>query len=147
MPLLLSMIHVVCELSVYWHNVILRQFVDTYDLGVLTKPDRIPTGEEGSWTRRIQGYYDEEDGGLKYFSVKNPDSQDIRNGITYEQARQKETEFFTTQAPWSSLDWVYQQRLGTEKLTRHLGQALSDLISKRQVFAPLHLDKLIRTFS
>lgn len=116
------------------------QIIDAHDLGVLTKPDRIPTGEEGSWIRRIQGYYDEEEGGVKYFSVKNPDSQDIKNGITYEQARQQETKFFTAQEPWSSLDWGYQQRLGTEKLTKHLGQALSDLISKRQVFVTLNLD-------
>jgi hypothetical protein len=71
--------------------------------------------------------------------VKNPDSQDISNGITYEEARQKEADFFETQEPWSTLDWGYQQRLGTEKLTRHLGQALSDLISKRQVFVTLNL--------
>ena len=73
------------------------------------------------------------DGGIEYFSVKNPDSQDIRNGITYEQAREKETEFFTTQAPWSNLEWLYLCRLGTDKLTRRLGQVLSSLISKRQV--------------
>ena len=122
------------ELSVCSCYVILCLVIDAYDLGVLTKPDRIPTGEEGRWIRRIQGHHDEEEGeegGIKYFSVKNPDSQDIKNGITYEQARQKEAEFFATQEPWSSLDWGYQQRLGTEKLTRHLGQTLSDLISKR----------------
>jgi hypothetical protein len=85
----------------------------------------------------IQGYTDREGDGIEYFSVKNPDSQDIKNGITYEQARKKEVEFFTTQAPWSNLDWLCQQRLGTEKLTRHLGEALSSLISKRQVFAAL----------
>jgi len=32
------------------------------------------------------------------------------------------------------LEWLYQRRLGTEKLTRRLGQVLSDLISKRHVF-------------
>jgi hypothetical protein len=127
------------ELLVHSLYVIFCQIVDAYDLGVLTKPDRIPTGEEGIWIRRIQGCHDE-DGGIKYFSVKNPDSQDITNGITYEQARQKESEFFATHKSWSNLDWGYQQRLGTEKLTRHLGQALSDLISKRQVFTTLILD-------
>jgi hypothetical protein len=58
----------------------------------------------------IQGYTDKEGDGIEYFSVKNPDSQDIKNGITYEQARKKEVEFFTTQAPWSNLDWLCQQR-------------------------------------
>ena len=85
----------------------------------------------------IQGDGDRKEGGIEFFSVKNPDSQDIKNGITYEQAREKEAQFFSTKAPWSSLEWLYQRRLGTEKLTRRLGQVLSDLISKRQVFATL----------
>ena len=136
--MLLSTIHAARGLSVYSCYVILCHVIDAYGLGVLTKPDRIPTGEEGSWIRRIQGYHDEEEGGIKYFSVKNPDSQDINNGITYEQARQREVDFFATEEPWASLDWVYQQRLGTENLTRHLGQALSDLISRRQVHSTLN---------
>jgi hypothetical protein len=88
-------------------------------------------GEEGSWIQMIEGHSDDEEGGIEYYSVKNPDSQDIKNGITYEQARQKEAEFFSTKAPWSNLDWLYQQRLGTEKITRRLGELLSNLIAKR----------------
>jgi dynamin family protein len=97
-------------------------------VGVLTKPDRIPTGEERIWINKIQRGNDR---GVEYYSVKNPDSQDIRNGITYEQAREKESEFFSTNAPWSDLEWLYKRRLGTDKLTRRLGQVLSNLISKR----------------
>jgi hypothetical protein len=89
-------------------------------------------GDEATWISKIQN--GGEDGGIEYYSVKNPDSQDIRNGITYEQAREKEVEFFATTAPWSNLEWLYQRRLGTDKLTRRLGQVLSNLISKRQVF-------------
>jgi hypothetical protein len=100
-------------------------------VGVLTKPDRISPGDEAPWISRIQS--GEMGGGIEYFSVKNPDSQDIRNGITYEQARENEAEFFSTRAPWSNLEWLYQRRLGTDKLTRRLGQVLSNLISKRQV--------------
>ena len=111
-----------------------RQEADARYVGVLTKPDRIPVGEEGSWIKMIEGDSDDdEEGGIEYFSVKNPDSQDLKNGITYEQARQKEAEFFSTKAPWSNLDWLYQQRLGTEKLTRRLGELLSNLIAKRYV--------------
>ena len=99
--------------------------------GVLTKPDRIPTGEESTWISKIQSGGKE--GGIEYYSVKNPDSQDIRNGITYEKAREKEAEFFSTTAPWSDLEWLYKRCLGTDKLTRRLGQVLSDLISKRYV--------------
>lgn len=105
------------------------QAADASRLGVLTKPDRIPVGDEAIWIDKIQR--GGKDGGIEYYSVKNPDSQDIRNGITYEQARDNEAEFFSTRAPWSNLEWVYKRRLGTDKLTRRLGQVLTDLISRR----------------
>jgi len=105
------------------------QAADASRLGVLTKPDRIPVGDEAIWIDKIQrGGKDRE---IEYYSVKNPDSQDIRNRITYEQARDNEAEFFSTRAPWSNLEWVYKRRLGTDKLTRRLGQVLTDLISRR----------------
>ena len=81
------------------------------------------------WISKIQS--DGRDGGIEYYSVKNPDTQDIKDGITYEQAREKEAEFFSTNAPWSHLEWLYKRRLGTDKLARRLGQVLSNLISKR----------------
>ena len=105
-------------------------------VGVLTKPDRIPAGEEATWINKIRGG-DSEDREIEYFSVKNPDSQEIRNGITYEQAREKEAEFFSTRTPWSDLERLCQRRLGTDNLTKRLGQVLSSLISKRQVFFAL----------
>jgi hypothetical protein len=113
------------------------QFVNASSVvvGVLTKPDRIPAGEEATWIDKIRN--GGEDGGIEYFSVKNPDSQDIRNGITYEQAREKEAEFFSTRSPWSNLERLCQRRLGTENLTKRLGQVLSSLISKRQVLFSL----------
>ena len=98
-------------------------------VGVLTKPDRIPVGEEDIWINKIQ--HGGKDGKIEYYSVKNPESQDIRNGIKYEQARENEAEFFSTRAPWSGLDWPYKRRLGTDKLTRRLGQVLTDLIARR----------------
>jgi hypothetical protein len=97
--------------------------------GVLTKPDRIPPGEESIWISKIQGCG--KDGGVEYYSVRNPESQEIRDGITYEQAREKEAAFFSTKAPWSDLEWLFKRRLGTDKLTRRLSQILSDLIAKR----------------
>ena len=120
----------VLGLSVFDVVQCIQQVANTNYVGVLTKPDRIPAGDEAIWINRIQSA---ENGGIEYYSVKNPDSQDIKKGITYEQAREKEAEFFSTKAPWSSLEWLFQRRLGTDKLTRRLGQVLSNLISKRQV--------------
>ncbi|KAI0245062.1 P-loop containing nucleoside triphosphate hydrolase protein [Lactifluus subvellereus] len=110
-------------------------------IGVLTKPDRIPLGEEAIWVNKIQS--GDKAGGIEYFSVKNPDSQDIKRGITYEQAREGEAEFFSTRAPWSSLEWLYRRRLGTDKLTRRLGEVLSGLISKRLPELQEELDRLL----
>ncbi|KAI9441570.1 P-loop containing nucleoside triphosphate hydrolase protein [Lactarius indigo] len=110
-------------------------------IGVLTKPDRIPAGEEAMWIGKIRS--GGVDGGIEYFSVKNPDSQDIRNGITYEQAREREAEFFSTREPWSNLEWLCQRRLGTDKLTKRLGQVLSSLISKRLPELQEELDRLL----
>jgi len=116
---------------------VLFHAIDASRAGVLTKPDRIPAGEEASWISKVQS--GGENGGIEYYSVKNPDSQDIRKGITYEQAREKEAEFFSTRSPWSNLEWPYQRRLGTDKLTRRLGQVLSNLISEKRV---LHTSSL-----
>jgi hypothetical protein len=110
-------------------------------IGVLTKPDRIPSGEESIWISKVQR--GGKDGGVEYFSVKNPDSQDIRDGITYEQARQNERVFFSTKAPWSNLEWLYQRRLGTDKLTTRLGQLLASLISKRLPELQEELNRLL----
>ena len=85
------------------------------------------------WISKIQK--GGKDGNIEYFSVKNPDSLEIQDGITYEEARKKEAVFFSTKAPWSNLEWLYQCRLGTDKLTTRLGQLLSSLISKRQVLS------------
>ena len=115
----------------------LLQIANVRHVGVLTKPDRIPLGEEAIWISKIQS--GDRAGGIEYFSVKNPDSQDIKRGITYEQAREGEAEFFATRAPWSNLEWLYKRRLGTDKLTRRLGEVLSGLISRRQVFSPFEL--------
>lgn len=98
-------------------------------VGVLTKPDRIPSGDEKLWMNKIRG--SDKGQGIEYFCVKNPDSQDLRSGITYEQAREAESHFFSTTPPWSNLERLFQRRLGTESLVRRLGQVLPELISKR----------------
>ena len=81
--------------------------------GVLTKPDRIPVSEEVIWINRIQR--GGKDGAIEYYSVKNPDSQDIRNGITYKQARDNEAKFFST-PPWSNTEGLDKRRLGMDNL-------------------------------
>ncbi len=102
-----------------------------YHLGVLTKPDRIPSGEESAWVAFIRGEKEALDN--NWYCVKQPSSTDIKNGITWSEARQRENDFFSTVDPWASLDSVYQRYLRTSNLVERLSHILSDLISKRLV--------------
>ncbi|KAJ7813927.1 P-loop containing nucleoside triphosphate hydrolase protein [Mycena olivaceomarginata] len=78
-------------------------------IGVLTKPDRIPRGDEESWLPLIH----------------------LKQGVTWEEARARENDFFTLTPPWSGLDPMYQKYLRTSNLIGRLSSILSDLISKR----------------
>jgi hypothetical protein len=49
-------------------------------LGVLTKPDRIPTGEEANWIPFIRN--EKETLENNWYCVKQPSSSDIKLGIT-----------------------------------------------------------------
>lgn len=98
-------------------------------LGVLTKPDRIPAGEEALWTPYIRNEKRPLEHG--WFSVKRPDSQTIQAGITWEEARREEIDYFTSTSPWSTLHFEHQQHLGTTNLTEKLSNLLSALIAKR----------------
>ncbi|KAJ3825902.1 P-loop containing nucleoside triphosphate hydrolase protein [Lentinula raphanica] len=99
-------------------------------VGVLTKPDRIAQGDEDDWVRFIKN---EGDHKLlnNWFCVRQPNSTELREGITWEEARNKENQFFTTHAHWRELDPMYQRYLRTQNLVGRLSSILSDLISKR----------------
>ncbi|KAF9807180.1 hypothetical protein IEO21_08339 [Rhodonia placenta] len=98
-------------------------------VGVLTKPDRIPRGEESRWTRFIKNEYEALDNG--WFTVKQPDSLALAAGITWVEARKTEREFFESTEAWAELEYEFQGRLGTANLTRCLSDILTDLIAKR----------------
>ncbi|KAI0359461.1 hypothetical protein OH77DRAFT_1419958 [Trametes cingulata] len=124
---------VACETD--FQNQGAHQLARTHDpegsrtIGVLTKPDRIPPGEEDSWLRYIRNQ--EEALAHGWFAVKQPDSRAIASGITWGEAREREREFFTTVSPWNRLDLEHQNRLGTAKLVERLSDVLTDKISQR----------------
>lgn len=96
-------------------------------IGVLTKPDRIPTGEVANWLPFIRNEKEPLENG--WYCVKQPGSEAIKLGITWAQARKEEELFF---AGWSDgLDPVYMKYLTTSNLVERLSLILSDLISKR----------------
>ncbi|THU89402.1 hypothetical protein K435DRAFT_677975 [Dendrothele bispora CBS 962.96] len=100
-------------------------------VGVLTKPDRIPAGDEGRWVQFIRNEVPGYILSNSWYCVKQPNSVQLREGITWEQARAKEDEFFTMTSPWSDLDPMFQRYLRARNLVERLSRILSDLISKR----------------
>jgi Dynamin central region len=99
-------------------------------IGVLTKPDRIPTGEVANWLPFIRNEKEPLKNG--WYCVKQPGSEAIKDGISWAQARKEEETFF---AGWSEeLDAVYHKHLTTSSLVERLSLILSDLISKRFCF-------------
>lgn len=94
-------------------------------IGVLTKPDRIPEGDEKSWISFIMNEKDRLKNG--WYCVRQPKSTEKG---TWEDARDIENQFFGT-APWSELDIIYQRFLRTPNLVQSLSGILSDLISTR----------------
>jgi hypothetical protein len=96
---------------------------------VLTKPDRIPYGDEDEWVKFIKN--DREPLVSGWFAVKQPDGKALKNGISWTEARELEDTFFSSTLPWATLDADYQQHLRTSNLTACLSQILSELIAKR----------------
>jgi hypothetical protein len=101
-------------------------------IGVLTKPDRCEPGNEYRWTAILKGQETPLDNG--WFCVKQPDSLQLRAGISWEDARASEAEFFNHTDPWKAIQGSLRNRLGSEALTKHLSILLSNLVSQRLPF-------------
>lgn len=98
-------------------------------VGVLTKPDRIPAGEESMWLKFIRN--EQEPLVNHWYCVKQPGSQMLKDGISWAEARKEENNFFALTQPWSSMESQYQKFLRTSNLTERLSTILSELIAKR----------------
>lgn len=68
-----------------------------------------------------------------WFAVKMPDSTQLKNGVTWEEARRGETNFFGDNGPWCDLPPHNKQRLGSSALAEYLGSLLSDLFLNKYV--------------
>ncbi|KAF9461878.1 P-loop containing nucleoside triphosphate hydrolase protein [Collybia nuda] len=110
-------------------------------IGVLTKPDRIPTGEEPNWIEFIKN--EKEPLENNWYCVKQPGSNDLKQGMTWIDARQSEDHFFSVSSPWCDLDDVYKKYLRTSNLVERLSSILSDLILKRVPEIQEELEKSI----
>ncbi|RXW23695.1 hypothetical protein EST38_g2159 [Candolleomyces aberdarensis] len=110
-------------------------------IGVLTKPDRIPTGEEKGWIDFIRN--EREPLENNWYCVKQPSSSDLKQKITWHGARQREEEYFAGTSPWSELDPIFHKYLRTRNLVDRLSSVLSDLIAKRLPEIQEELEKSI----
>ena len=63
--------------------------------------------------------------------MKQPDSKALMEGISWDEARDRERSFFSTAPPWNALDLEFRNHLGTKKLVERLSDVLSDSISQR----------------
>ncbi|KAJ3563691.1 hypothetical protein NP233_g8780 [Leucocoprinus birnbaumii] len=132
-PSCIILLTVACETD--FENQGAHQIAKAWDLegkrtiGVLTKPDRIPFGEEPGWLKFIKN--EKEPLENNWYCVKQPSSNDLKQNWTWEQAREKEKEFFSSTAPWCELEGMYQKYLRTSNLVGRLSSILSDLIAKR----------------
>ncbi|KAJ3119581.1 hypothetical protein HK098_005317 [Nowakowskiella sp. JEL0407] len=100
--------------------------IDPYGLrtiGVLTKPDTIEAATHDKWVSILLGHHYNLK--LGYWMVLNPSKADLDRGVTLEEARKMEAEFFSTAVPWVSLSSQYGHRFGTEHLRNELSRQLS----------------------
>ncbi|KAF2633997.1 hypothetical protein BU25DRAFT_427385 [Macroventuria anomochaeta] len=96
-------------------------------MGVLTKPDRLRVGESPKDLANIfEGRRFSM--GHGYFVVKNLNSEEIKQGLTLQDARRLENEFFTTVAPWSTHLRPYQARFGTLNMQQYLSSQLGNRV-------------------
>ncbi|KAG6329012.1 hypothetical protein ID866_10077, partial [Astraeus odoratus] len=98
-------------------------------VGVLTKPDRIPRGEEESWARLLRN--EREPLANNWYCVRQPSSDMVKQGIKWGEARRLEEEYFSRTQPWRSLNSLHKTFLGTGNLTERLSVILAELIAKR----------------
>ena len=92
-------------------------------LGVLTKPDRIGSGEESQWRAILEGTrYPLK---LGWFMVKNPNQKELDDQISFETARLKEEAFFDNNPALKVPNHV-----GTHQLRQTLSKQLVELIKR-----------------
>ncbi|KAA1470485.1 hypothetical protein DENSPDRAFT_923392 [Dentipellis sp. KUC8613] len=109
-------------------------------VGVLTKPDRIEPGNEQNWLPVIRGERSE---AIAWFCVKNPTTEMLNAGITWDAARAHEAAFFAQTMPWAALGAAHRRRLGTGKLTARLSDVLAELIARRLPELRRELEQLL----
>lgn len=99
----------------------------------MTKPDTLTSGATKAreiWLEVIEGRRFPLRHG--YYCTRQPDDDERTNGITADQARKAELDFFARTSPWNRT--AQQQRFGTRNLITSLSKLLSQVIDDTYVF-------------
>ena len=92
-------------------------------LGVLTKPDNLPPGDDPQqWLSVLGGKRFHV--GHGYFVTKQPSSAELKVGISHLEARQEEDKFFQ-KSPWKDTFRTYTPKFGTAALQAKLSELLA----------------------
>jgi hypothetical protein len=78
-----------------------------------------------------------------WFSVKQPSARQLEAGLSWEEARALDRQFFEDTPPWSTIDTEYRHRLGCANLIAHLGETLGKVILTRLPHICNEVDRLI----
>lgn len=108
-------------------DLIRRAGAESRTVGVLTKPDRVQSGESlEQWIQMLNGQRFKL--GFGYYVTRNNPDPSVSNGA----ARAEERHFFSLR-PWTTNMCQYQNRFGTLRLQNFLSRELALQIGKRLV--------------
>ena len=96
-------------------------------VGILTKADRIPEGEEQKWMTTVNNEADKFKLTHGWFAVRNPNQEELNKGVKGIKARDEEQKFFQKEA-WKR---VKSGCLGSSNLRCFLCELLQQLILKK----------------
>ncbi|KAG8879139.1 hypothetical protein FRB97_001919 [Tulasnella sp. 331] len=111
-------------------------------VGVLTKVDRIEHGSEQKWVDLLHGKENALING--WFCVKQPDPKQLRDNISWEDAKATEKAFFDRTSPWMQLQPRFRRRLGSPGLAEKLSGILSALVSQKLPDIQTEISKQLR---
>jgi hypothetical protein len=116
---------------------------DTNDAGVLTKPDLLP---EGTSDVKLSEIFEQKRFALGhgYFVVRNLGQDQIDAGMTHQDARRQEQNFFARQEPWATTLQPYESRFGTLHLQSFLSGKLAEQIIRKLPIIHDEIDARLR---
>ncbi|QRV85229.1 myxovirus resistance protein [Ceratobasidium sp. AG-Ba] len=112
-------------------------------VGVLTKVDRIESPEDAAqWTSMIRNRVNRLANG--WYAVRQADSRQRKSGLSWDEVRDMEAEFFQTSDIWASMAPEHRARLGSGNLSYQLGSVLSKALEARFVELRVEIDRIMR---